>query len=162
MLSLKSVYFYLIALQITFIKFLKRIYFSSNHYNKSLITKAPQQTHYNPNPFLLSIVTDYRKDSFKISEVDPSMYSRLLQANFESTLDARYAISNGYIWSVFIHPLESLNEDLLDSGYLQTLTAAQTFGTSYTSGVASFGKGSDPAAAEFAMLQELKRTNRLM
>jgi hypothetical protein len=98
----------------------------------------------------------------KISEVDPSIYSRLLQANFESTLDARYAISNGYIWSVFIHPLESLNEDLLDSGYLQTLTAAQTFGTSYTSGVASFGKGSDPAAAEFAMLQELKRTNRLM
>ena len=74
MLGLKSVYFYLIALEITFIKFLKRIYFSSNHYNKSLITKAPQQTHYNPNPFLLSIVTDYRKDSFKISEVDPNLF----------------------------------------------------------------------------------------
>lgn len=98
----------------------------------------------------------------KVSEVDPTIFSRLMQANFESTLDARYAISNGYIWSVFIHPLESLTEDLLDSGYLQTLTAAQTFGTSYTSGVVNFGTGTDPAAAEFAMLQELKRTNRLM
>ena len=74
MLGFKSVYFYLIALQITFIKFLKRIYFSSNRYNKSLITKTPQQTYHNPNPFLLSIVTDYKKDSFKISEVDPNLF----------------------------------------------------------------------------------------
>ena len=74
MLSLKSVYFYLIALQITFIKFLKRIYFSSNQYNKSLKTKIPKQTNYNPNPFLLSIITDYKKDSFKINKVDPNLF----------------------------------------------------------------------------------------
>ena len=74
MLSLKSVYFYLIALQITFIKFLKRIYFTSNHYNKSLRSKCPKQTYYSPNPFLLSIITDYKKDSFKISEVDPNLF----------------------------------------------------------------------------------------
>jgi uncharacterized heparinase superfamily protein len=74
MLSLKSVYFYLIALQITFIKFLKRIYFSSDRYNKSLETKTPQQTYYNPNPFLLSIITAYKKESFKISEVDPNLF----------------------------------------------------------------------------------------
>ena len=74
MLSLKSVYFYLIALQITFIKFLKRIYFTSNHYNKSLRSKCPKQTYYSPNPFLLSIITDYKKESFKISEVDPNLF----------------------------------------------------------------------------------------
>ena len=74
MLGLKSVYFYLIALQITFIKFLKRIYFSSDHYNKSLETKTPQQTYHNPNPFLLSIVTAYKKESFKVSEVDPNLF----------------------------------------------------------------------------------------
>ena len=51
MFGLKSVYFYLIALQITLIKFLKKIYFSSNRYNKSLESK-PKQAHYNPNPFL--------------------------------------------------------------------------------------------------------------
>ena len=74
MLSLKSVYFYLIALQITFIKFFKRIYFSSDRYNKSLESKIPQQAHYNPNPFLLSIITAYKKKSFKISEVDPNLF----------------------------------------------------------------------------------------
>ena len=65
MFGIKSVYFYLIALQITLIKFLKKIYFSSNSYNNSLKSKTPQQAHYNPNPFLLSIITDYKKNLLK-------------------------------------------------------------------------------------------------
>jgi uncharacterized heparinase superfamily protein len=74
MFGIKSVYFYLIAVQITFIKFLKKIYFSSDRYNKFLESKTPQQAHYNPNPFLLSIITAYKKKSFKISEVDPNLF----------------------------------------------------------------------------------------
>ena len=74
MFGIKSVYFYLIALHVTLIKFLKKIYFSSNSYNKSLESKTPLQAHYNPNPFLLSIITDYKKKSFKISEVDPNLF----------------------------------------------------------------------------------------
>ena len=74
MFGIKSVYFYLIALQITFIKFLKKIYFSSNIYNKSLESQIPTQAHYNPNPFLLSIITEYNNETFKISEVDPNLF----------------------------------------------------------------------------------------
>ena len=74
MFGIKSVYFYLIALQITFIKFLKKIYFSSNHYNKSLESQIPTQAHYNPNPYLLSIITSHNKETFKISEVDPNLF----------------------------------------------------------------------------------------
>ena len=74
MFGIKSVYFYLIALQVTFIKFLKRIYFSSSRYNKSLESKIPTQVYYNPNPFLLSIITEYNKETFKISEVDPNLF----------------------------------------------------------------------------------------
>ena len=74
MLSLKSVYFYLIALQITFFKLLKKIYFSSNRYNKSLNTGTPKQALYNPNPFLLSIISTYKTKSFKISEIDPNLF----------------------------------------------------------------------------------------
>ena len=74
MFGIKSVYFYLIALQITFIKFLKNIYFSSNRYNKSLESQIPSQAHYNPNPFLLSIITTYNMETFKISEVDPNLF----------------------------------------------------------------------------------------
>ena len=74
MFGLKSVYFYLIACQITLIKFFKKIYFSSKNYNKSLQTFTPQQVYYNPNPFLLSIITTYKKESFKISEIDPNIF----------------------------------------------------------------------------------------
>ena len=74
MFGLKSVYFYLIACQINLIKFLKKIYFSSKNYNKSLETVTPKQVYYNPNSFLLSIITTYKKQSFKISEIDPNIF----------------------------------------------------------------------------------------
>ena len=74
MFGLKSVYFYLIACQIILIKFFKKIYFSSRNYNKSLKTFTPQQVYYNPNPFLLSIITTYNKQSFKISEIDHNIF----------------------------------------------------------------------------------------
>ena len=74
MFGLKSVYFYLIACQIILIKTLKKIYFSSKNYNKSLESITPQQVYYNPNPFLLSIITTYKKQLFKISEIDPIFF----------------------------------------------------------------------------------------
>ena len=74
MFGLKSVYLYIIACQITLIKFLKKLYFSSKNYNKSLESKTPQQVYYNPNPFLLSIITSYNNQSFKISDIDPNIF----------------------------------------------------------------------------------------
>ena len=74
MFGLKSVYFYLIACQITLIKSFKKLYFSSKNYNKSLESKTPKQVYYNPNPFLLSIITSYKSQSFKINEVDPNVF----------------------------------------------------------------------------------------
>ena len=74
MFGLKSVYYYLIAIQISLIKFFKKIYFSSKNYNKSLETKTPQQVYYNPNPYLLSIITSFHNQSFKISDVDPNIF----------------------------------------------------------------------------------------
>ncbi len=74
MFGLKSVYFYLIACQITIIKFFKKIYFSSKNYNKSLESKTPQQIYYSPNPFLLSIITSYSDRSFKINDIDPNIF----------------------------------------------------------------------------------------
>ena len=74
MFNLKSIYFYFLAIQISLIKFIKKIYFSTNYYNKSLISKAPQQFYFHPNPFLLSSITNYKKYSFKISEIDPNVF----------------------------------------------------------------------------------------
>ena len=70
MFNLKSIYFYFLAIQISLIKFIKKIYFSTNYYNKSLISKTPQQFYFHPNPFLLSSITNYKKYSFKINQMD--------------------------------------------------------------------------------------------
>ena len=74
MFGLKGAYFYLVAVQVTFIKFLKKIYFTSNHYNRSLKSKIPTQVYLNPNAFLLSIISPYKKKSFKISEIDANEF----------------------------------------------------------------------------------------
>ncbi len=72
MLGFKGAFFYLVALQINIIKFFKKIYFSTNHYNKSLISIVPAQVSFNPNPFLLAIISPYAERSFKIDEINPN------------------------------------------------------------------------------------------
>ena len=67
--------------------------------------------------------------------------ARLMQANFDSALDARYAIANGLLWGTYIHPLTSLSEEQFLSGLGQTLSIVQTFGTSFSSGAVVFGGG---------------------
>ena len=74
MFGLKSVYFYLIACQIVLIKSLKRLYFSSKNYNKSLESITPKQIYYNPNPFLLSIIAPLNDQTFKINDIDPNVF----------------------------------------------------------------------------------------
>ncbi len=69
MFGLKGAYFYLIATQVTFIKFFKKIYFSSSYYNKSLKSKIPMQVYFNPNPFLLSLISPFTRRSFKMNEI---------------------------------------------------------------------------------------------
>lgn len=66
---------------------------------------------------------------------------RLMQANFDAALDARYAVANGRLWGVFIHPLSPLEKDQFLSGLVQTITVARTYGTGYTGGGAVFGGG---------------------
>ncbi len=72
MFGLKSAYFYLVAIQIIIIKFFKKIYFSSSYYNRSLESKIPIQVYFNPNPFLLSLISPYSKNSFKFNKINPN------------------------------------------------------------------------------------------
>ena len=74
MFGLKGAYFYFIAIQITLIKFFKRIYFLSNHYNNSLRSKIPVQINFNPNPFLLNLISPFSKKSFKLNEINPNNF----------------------------------------------------------------------------------------
>ncbi len=92
MFNLKSIYYYFLALWISLLKFIKKIFFSTNYYNKSLISKTPQQFYFHPNPFLLSSITNYKKNSFKISEIDPNIFW-VKQKNIKGEKDR-----NSFLW----------------------------------------------------------------
>ena len=70
MFSLKAVYFYFLAVKILLIRFVKKIYFSTDYYNKSLKTKLPEQLCFYPNPFLLSCFVNHKIFTFKLSKVN--------------------------------------------------------------------------------------------
>ncbi len=73
--------------------------------------------------------------------LNTEILERLMQANFDSALDARYAIANGILWGTYIHPLTGLEEGQFLSGLGQTISIVQTFGTSFSSGAVVFGGG---------------------
>lgn len=110
----------------------------------------------------LMLVFDENADRMRImtpvapaGSVSEDVYKRMLQANYDAVLDPRYAVANDLIWAVFIHPLGSLTEQDFVSGVVQTVTAAETFGSSYSSGAFVFGSGDSNALHE-ELLKELE------
>ncbi len=63
----------------------------------------------------------------------------LLTANFHTTLDARYAISEGVIYAAFLHPLSTLTRAELESAIRQVSALSRNFGSSYSSGELVYG-----------------------
>lgn len=77
-------------------------------------------------------------------EIEPEEMMRLMQANFDTALDARYAVAQGRLWGVFIHPLSPLEREQFLSSVIQTVNLARTYGTSYSGGAMLFGGGDTP------------------
>ena len=65
----------------------------------------------------------------------------MMQANFDTALDARYAVAQGRVWGIFIHPLGALERAEFLSGLAQTVNLARTYGTLYSGGAQVFGGG---------------------
>ena len=63
----------------------------------------------------------------------------LLVANYHTSLDARYAISEGTVYAAYLHPLSDLTEAQLASALRQVSSLAKTFGSTFSSGELSFG-----------------------
>lgn len=75
----------------------------------------------------------------KVSELTADQRDKMLEANFHSTLDARYAVSNGVVYAAYIHPLSPLLDSEVESGVKQVMELVRTFGTTYSSGQLVFG-----------------------
>lgn len=65
----------------------------------------------------------------------------VMESNFRLALDARYAVSNGTLYSAYIHPLSPLTKQELESALGQVSKLALTFGSTYSSGELSFNGG---------------------
>ena len=112
------------------------------------------------------LVTDARADRMRIftpigeftqEDLPPELFFRMLQANFDSALDARYAIAKGTLWSVYIHPLSPLTDRQFLSGIAQTINLVRTFGTTFNSGALTFGGGDSQEKNQKLFEELLKR-----
>jgi hypothetical protein len=74
----------------------------------------------------------------KYSTLAPSIKDSLMQSNFHSALDARYAVSEDTLYAAFIHPLSTLAPTDLESALRQVFNLAATFGKTYSSGQLEF------------------------
>lgn len=75
----------------------------------------------------------------ELDEVSDDVRDACLEANFHTTLDARYASSDGVLYAAFIHPLSSLDDELAESALQQVANLVETFGTTFSSGALVFG-----------------------
>lgn len=95
----------------------------------------------------MAVFTDQSSDRMRIiapilpvEEIDAEIMKLLMEANFHTALDARYATSDGVVYSTFIHPLSSLTQDDFRSALKQVSSLVLTFGTTFSSGSVGFAK----------------------
>lgn len=96
----------------------------------------------------LLVVTDQHHNRMRImtpiiaqEQLDKDVLILLLEANYDRALDAKYALSEGALWSVFTHPLKELTDEQFIGCTGQVATLADNFGSSYASGNLFFGGG---------------------
>ncbi|MFD2561969.1 hypothetical protein [Aquimarina rubra] len=94
-------------------------------------------------------ITDAKNNRMRIiapimesSNLDKDLLLDSMTANFHSALDVKYAISNGILWSAYVHPLKELSTEQVESAISQVYLAAKTFGTTFSSTELLFGAGS--------------------
>ncbi len=94
------------------------------------------------------MMADIKRDRMRIvapiaevSQLDSQELEKMLVANFHTTLDGRYTISNGIVFAAFIHPLSSLPERDFYSALYQVSQLVKNFGTTYSSGGLLFTPG---------------------
>lgn len=111
----------------------------------------------------VTLVFDVNADRMRLfSQIRPSdglsgaQLKRLMQANFDTALDARYAVAQGQLWSTFIHRMTTLTQEDFVSALAQTVTLVKTYGTTFSSGAMSFGGGDSNAEIQKLLDRILK------
>jgi len=98
------------------------------------------------NNVQMTLISDVKHDRMRIisavkkfQTLSAEQIDEILKSNFHKSLDARYAVSNGILYSAYIHPLSSLRKKQITSAMLQVSNLSKSFGHEYSSGVLRFG-----------------------
>ncbi len=110
---------------------------------------------------ILLVITDERNNRMRVftpiveeEAASAVQMSRMLKANFHSALDAKYSVYEGFIVSVFTHPLRELTEGQLLDAMSQVAKLAETFGTTYSSTDLIFGGEEEEEKEEGKQLEK--------
>jgi len=117
---------------------------------KSIATKSKGKkgvVAFTYNKINMYLVSDVRHNRMRIitpiikyKKLSRKQLDAIMESNFHRSLDARYALSNGILYSAYIHPLKELNTSQIKNAVLQVANLAASFGNQYSSGILSFGK----------------------
>ncbi|WP_299253978.1 hypothetical protein [uncultured Aquimarina sp.] len=119
---------------------------------------------YKKTPMLC--ITDAKNNRMRIiapitesSNLDKDLLLDAMTANFHSALDVKYAISNGILWSAYVHPLKELSTEQAESAISQVYLAAKTFGTTFSSTELLFGASALEEEKEKPKKEIIKKEN---
>ncbi len=115
----------------------------------------------------VTVITDVTADRMRIvipitetSELTEKHLYRIMQANFDTALDSRYAIAKEILWSAYIHPLSTLTDEDFLSGLGQTVNLVDTFGSTFSSGAHTFIGGDSENLKEKELIKELLKKGK--
>ena len=89
---------------------------------------------------LILVLTDETNNRMRIfspvieeKKLKDGQMKEMLEANFHSALDSKYSLYEGYVVSVFTHPLKELTKNQLIDAMDQVVALTLTFGDTYSS-----------------------------
>jgi len=108
------------------------------------------------------VVADEEHDRLRIlvgvqnaKDLNQTQLVKIAQSNFDTALDARYAISQDILWAIYVHPLTSLGNEQFISAIGQTVNLAVSYGDGNSSGGILFDGGKAKDAQRYEMIQKL-------
>lgn len=101
---------------------------------------------FNYNNVTMYLISDVAHNRMRIitpvveyEKLTQQQLNAILESNFHKSLDARYAVSEGILYSAYIHSLSELSESQITSAVQQVANLSLSFGKEYTSGKLIYG-----------------------
>ncbi|MEW4922341.1 hypothetical protein [Algibacter sp. 2305UL17-15] len=116
----------------------------------------------------LMCITDTNHNRMRIispiadaKSLNDELIKAALVANFHTALDVKYAVSDGVLWSVFIHPLKELSDHQVKDAVSQVYYANINFGTTFASTSLTFPGSINSEKTKEEQVKEVPKFKKL-